>query len=614
MLAKKEKPVKTKGPAVRTNLLDTIAPICFEQFAGHADLGEVFVRTLIIIEYPPGVGPGWLAKVASLPGVVFNQFITPITDTYKLIKQINKTMGELEGKLIGGTNNPIIIDRTQRALGNAKKLFQKIDQEQQSVFYCLTLIAVVAADQKELDKRVRSVEGSIAAQGMRPRGLMFKQEKGFIAAGPWFETFDEIDQIGARNVPAETIAAAMPFTATNLNDGSGFILGRDKKNEVVIMDIWRRGGDRANSNWAVLGVAGSGKSTTVKKILVNEYARGTKIIIIDPEREYRDICNNMKGSWIDCGGGRGVINPLQAWSVPEDDEEGDTKETRKMGPVALHLTTFETFINTYSGDALSETEKTLLKQTLIELYNRFGITNETDPGDVPAGKWPCTNDLYTLICERAEAEPEKWEKLKMFFWNFSKGDGVKIETPEFIIWGGHTTIQAENDFIVLDIKSLEGHSEKIKRAQFFNVLTWAWNEVTRDRKEKVLLVVDEAWMLIDPKTPETLKFLLNASKRIRKYMGSLMVSSQQLVDFIDPSVRKVGQPIIDNPTYKFLMHMGENDLAALKILMNLSEQEEVILSKAARGEGLLVAGNKRTQAFVELADFEPEIFGEGGGK
>jgi putative protein kinase ArgK-like GTPase of G3E family len=37
----------------------------------------------------------------------------------------------------------------------------------------------------------------------------------------------------------------------------------------------------------VMGVAGVGKSTAVKHIILSEYMKGTKILVIDPESEVR---------------------------------------------------------------------------------------------------------------------------------------------------------------------------------------------------------------------------------------------------------------------------------------------------------------------------------------
>ena len=55
--------------------------------------------------------------------------------------------------------------------------------------------------------------------------------------------------------------------------------------------------------------------------------KGTKILVADPESEYKDLCYNLGGDWINAvGGSNGRINPLQVRPSPRDDEqekEGD---------------------------------------------------------------------------------------------------------------------------------------------------------------------------------------------------------------------------------------------------------------------------------------------------
>ena len=50
----------------------------------------------------------------------------------------------------------------------------------------------------------------------------------------------------------------------------------------MILDTWERGNDRTNSSFVIMGVAGIGKSTVVKHIMLSEYMKGTKILCIDP--------------------------------------------------------------------------------------------------------------------------------------------------------------------------------------------------------------------------------------------------------------------------------------------------------------------------------------------
>jgi type IV secretory pathway VirB4 component len=44
---------------------------------------------------------------------------------------------------------------------------------------------------------------------------------------------------------------------------------------------------------AIISSTGGGKSYTMKKMIVNEYARGTKIFIFDAENEYKKIVEKI---------------------------------------------------------------------------------------------------------------------------------------------------------------------------------------------------------------------------------------------------------------------------------------------------------------------------------
>lgn len=92
-----------------------------------------------------------------------------------------------------------------------------------------------------------------------------------------------------------------------------------------------------------MGGSGSGKSTAIKHIIASEYARGTKIIVIDPESEYKDMCYNplFEGNWIDVAGGKGgLINPLQIRPVPPDTDD-ETQSRRRTIALATLLYTLK---------------------------------------------------------------------------------------------------------------------------------------------------------------------------------------------------------------------------------------------------------------------------------
>ena len=193
------------------------------------------------------------------------------------------------------------------------------------------------------------------------------------------------------------------------------------------------------------------------------------------------------------------------------------------------------------------------------------------------------------------------------------------------LWAGQTTVAAGSDFTVFDLRAIANASDNVKRAQYFNVLGYAWDLVRESRavKRPTLLVVDEAWMLADPQTPQAIGFLRDLSKRIRKYVrpvseaewetewpkaaGGLMVVTQNIVDFLAPELARLGQPVIDNASTKLLMKQASKDLEALRDLLKLTEAECDKLSAAKRGEGLLLVGNQRVWVRIEASAREAEI-------
>ena len=103
-----------------------------------------------------------------------------------------------------------------------------------------------------------------------------------------------------------------PFSTSEYSDGKGYYFAKNSSGGLVVFDTWKRGGNRTNSNLTILGVADVGESTVVKHIAISEYMKGTKILLINLESEYRELCLALGGDLIHAGGGaNGCINPLQ---------------------------------------------------------------------------------------------------------------------------------------------------------------------------------------------------------------------------------------------------------------------------------------------------------------
>lgn len=76
------------------------------------------------------------------------------------------------------------------------------------------------------------------------------------------------------------------------------------------------------------------------------------------------------------------------------------------------------------------------------------------------------------------------------------------------IWNGHTLVEANTRMICFGASSLMETSDNIRKAQYYNLLAWSWERMSRDREEKIMLYADEAYILVDPYGLRENKFLI----------------------------------------------------------------------------------------------------------
>lgn len=182
------------------------------------------------------------------------------------------------------------------------------------------------------------------------------------------------------------------------------------------------------------------------------------------------------------------------------------------------------------------------------------------------------------------------------------------------LWNGYTTLAPNSNFIVLDTKALMNMGGNILSAQYYNILTWCWEVMSRNPKERVMLVADECWIMIDPRVPQSLQFLRNVEKRARKYEGSVVVGTQSIVDFLDPSVKMYGQSVLDLPSIKLLFGSDGQSLEETRNLFHLNDAQYDLIASKQRGLALMKIGSQAVKVRFEFSDTRLALFGKGGGR
>lgn len=247
-------------------------------------------------------------------------------------------------------------------------------------------------------------------------------------------------------------------------------------------------------------------------------------------------------------------------------------------------------------------------EILEELYKSFGITYETDITNIKTEAFPIMEDLYKLLETKASQETKhekEIEELRAVIRGLAIGNNAEI-------FNGYTTIEFDSDFICLDVYSLQGASENVKRCQYFNILRFCQDQAFKNRNERCYVICDEAYLLIDKKVPQTIEFMRNFCKRARKYEAGLITITQSLVDFLADEVKQYGQALLDNSTYKFFFGIDGKDLEEVVNLYNLNTEEKAILSQKEKGRGLFFVGSGHQLVNVKGLDWElPYLVGGG---
>ncbi|MEG2053818.1 MAG: ATP-binding protein, partial [Oscillospiraceae bacterium] len=420
--------------------------------------------------------------------------------------------------------------RTQKAYirqaNDADKLIDQIVEKGDVIGQMSIAVMPFTDKEEELEEVCRRVQSIFSNNRIKLRLLGQLQKQGFLTISPYHVPDERILLMSQRIMPLNTLMGGSPMTINNLKDDNGFYFAVTADGSICSLDLSKRGGDRTNSNIVVTGKPGTGKSTAIKHIIQILWMAGWKVIIIDPEREYKDMCKRLDGAWLDAGGGAAKSNVLQIRSVPLDDDDEDEKLFDGGDyPLAQHIKTLETFLYTYLPN-LTDIQKALLKQTIIELYALFNITWETDISSFKNDEFPIFSDLYKLLTEKSKKD-KRYEDIACLFLDIAEG-------ADSFLWNGYTNIDTDSDFVVFDTNKLSDASDKIVCTQYFNLLTQAWQMMAENREQPVALICDEAYLLVDPTVPQSLMYLRNISKRCRKYMGALAVISHSLIDFLDP--------------------------------------------------------------------------------
>jgi type IV secretory pathway VirB4 component len=539
------------------SLRDLIAPPSIEITGDHVRIGTRFARTIYAYGYPRQIFTGWLSPVINLDEIMdISLYIYPV-ESQVVLNNLRRKVGQLEATYTINQEKGRVRDPgLEAAIMDAEELRDKLQVGEERFFRFGLYCTLYGDSLDELKNIQRKVEGIFGQSLVYTKTASMQMEPAFNSTLPL-----ATDQLQvARNMNTGALSTSFPFTSAELSRNEGVLYGINRHNNgLVLFDRF----SLENANMVVFAKSGAGKSFAIKLEALRSLMLGIEIIIVDPEDEYRALCEAVGGSYLRLS--LASQNRLNPFDLPRVLDSEDADNALRANIITLH----GLLRLMMGGDSmpLTPAEDADLDVALINTYAKAGITN--DPlthGATP----PTMNDLYKTLAEMSGNGPGLAQRLRKYTSGTFAG-----------IFSEQSNVDLYNKFVVFNIRDLE---DELRPVGMYIVLNYIWNKVKSDRKKRIL-VVDEAWQLM--KFEDSANFMFSIAKRARKYFLGMTTISQDVDDFLSS---RMGRAVVSNSSLQLLLKQAPSSVDIVGETFKLTSEEKARLTTFPVGEGLFFAG------------------------
>ena len=568
---KRQKLKKLKHQAVNISFggqdqLDLLAYSGLKEESSYLIVNDRYVRTLFVSGYPYVASTGWLSMLINFNHNIDISYHIEQVEPLIALPKLNRKITELEstkrtmlkeGRVIGSE----IID----PLESAMDLRDKIQRGQEKLFQISIYMTIFGDTLEELNKTTKLLETVMQTRMFYIKTALYQQIEGLQSILP--RTENQLNQ--KRNLDSSSAALTFPFVSSELVQESGILYGINKSNNsLVIIDRYSLN----NANSIIFAQSGSGKSYTAKVEILRHLMQGTKVIVIDPEREYKQLARSVNGTYIKLSvNSKEKINPF-AYSLKTVTEENNLPE---------QIQDLTELISLMVGSLTSE-ERAVVDKALLSTYKNAGLTSRKNSKVPEKVVYPTLKDFYKEL--KLLKQKDLCDRLERF---------IKGSLSE--VFNSQTNIELNNRLVVFDIKDL---NETLRPIMMMVVANFVNNEV-KQNPQKRMLVIDEGWMLLQE--PESARFVSSLVRRARKYYLGVTIISQQANDFLNLDY---GKAIASQSSLRILMRQDTTTIKKVSEEFHLSAYEQNYLLTCDRGEAIIIADQNHVAVKIVASETE----------
>lgn len=579
-----ERPDLSELEAGSTTILDILSPTAIDtKSRDYIVVDGVFHAYLYITGYgySTTVGSCWLAPLVEAGEGVNISFSFTRQNREKILSKIAQTtmLNRSRMRDVGDTRQDY--EELDSAITSGLYLKDVMNRQGEDFYYMHTLIEVVADDPDTLEQRVTAVEKLCVSVDMIARRCDYANEQGFLSALPLVTLDADIERKSRRNALTTGVAAAFPFVSYEHSDRNGIFLGLNLYNKSPVFLDPYDDYKYTNGNWWIGGNSGAGKSVTLQCLAGRLREQGKRVVCVIPKKghEFRPNCEQLGGLYLRLSPSSRDCPNIMAIRRKTLDAYAGIQElaARDDSVLADKISRLIIWYSLQKKD-ITEEDKNYLDASLVECYDRYGITfDNTSVVDENGAfkEMPIIPDWYNVLLERAETK-----HLAVVLTRYVTGSAAAM--------GRRNHISIDNKYIVLDTS---GMPDDLILPGIYWAIDVANDIIMNAGGELSALIADELWSLVGAgSNPLAAAYVQEMVKTIRGLGGIAITSTQGMQDLFSLEGGKYGKGILDSSRIKFVMQMEEQEARLIQQILNLSEEEVRQITRFRRGEGLLCIG------------------------
>jgi type IV secretory pathway VirB4 component len=554
-----------------TTIRDIIAPAALNVDFNYLQIGNHYVRSFFVYDYPRYLYTDWLTPIINSDfSINVSMFIYPV-DSKDVLRKLRTKTAQIQSTFSEQAQKGLVRDpMLETAYQDVEELRDTLQRGEDKFFRNCLYFTIYAKSLEELNSLSSLLENMLGGQLVMTKQTLMQQEQGFNSTLPLMNN----ELMIAKNFDTGALSTFFPFVSNELSRNEGILYGVNRHtNGLVIFDRFTL----ENANSVVLAKSGAGKSYMVKLEMLRYLMLGSEVIVIDPENEYEELCDAVGGTYLNINiNSTERVNPFD---LPKADLNNpqEAEDHLRSNVIIMH-----SLVKVMVGGKLSPTEDNLLDQGLVQTYAAKGITKDPNTHGLQP---PTMDDLVHVLGSIRGAE-----RLAASLQKYSQGTYAGLFNKQ-------TNVSLDNKFVVFSIRDLE---EELRPVAMYMVLNFIWSRV-RSEKKKRLLTVDEAWILM--KYEDSAQFLFSIAKRARKYYLGLTTISQDVEDFLGSPY---GRAIISNSSLNMLLKQHPAVVDKVARVFNLTQAEKFFLLNSEVGEGLFFAGLNHVAVQV-VASYQEDL-------